>query len=133
EMRLPEEADATRIRARVTANEMDYGRLRAEDAELVARIGKDEAAIDALNFALGGGRVTASASAANVAGGVNIAADLAWSDADADALARRLGAEPGQIAGRFDARVSVQGVAATAEGLIKAARGQAVIGMQGGL
>ncbi|MBN9526242.1 MAG: AsmA family protein [Alphaproteobacteria bacterium] len=130
---LPAEADAARIRARVTANEADYGRLRAEDAELVMRVGKDEAAIDALNFALGGGRVTASASAANVEGGVSVSADLAWSGADADVLARRLGAAPGQIAGRFDARASVRGVAATTEGLIKAAQGQAIIGMEGGL
>ena len=133
ELDLPQEDDAPRITARIGAAEVDYGRLRADDAELKGRIAKGEAAIDTLNFALGGGRVTASAQAASVEGGVEISADLAWSGADADALARRLGAGPGQIAGRFDARAIARGTARTMDGLIKAARGQAVIGMTGGL
>lgn len=130
---LPQEADAPRIGVRIAAAEADYGRLRAEDAELAGRIATGEAAIDALNFTLGGGRVTASGNAAGVEGGVEISADLAWSGADADALARRLGAAPGQIAGRVDARATAQGTARTMDELVKAAQGQAVVAMTGGL
>lgn len=133
ELSLPREDDAARVTVQLNADELDYGRLRAADAELKARMATGQASIDALNFALAGGRVTASAEAANVEGGVQVAADLAWSGADADALARRLGAEPGQIAGRVDLRATARGTARSVDGLIKAARGQAVVAMAGGL
>ncbi len=133
DLSLAAEADAARVRVQLSAAEVDYGRLRAEDAEMTARIAPGEAAIDKLNFALGGGRVTASAHAANADQGIEISADLAWSDADADALARRLGADPGMIAGRIDLRATLQGSGRTTADLIKAARGQAVVAMTGGL
>jgi uncharacterized protein involved in outer membrane biogenesis len=131
-LRLDEHPGVT-ITARITAKQLADGTLHLADVTLRGAMKPGAAELDALSFPLAGGEVTAKGSAQTVAGGGSrIAADLAWTGADTDALLRLAGEEPGQIAGRVDASAALDMTGRTLGEALPTLGGQAVLAMTGG-
>ncbi len=130
-LRLESHPAAT-VDARIAAKRLTYETRHLADAGLALQTRPGAISVSDLSFAFAGGKVAASGTARNAGSGSRIVANAALTGADADAAARSLAVEPGQLAGRLDGRLTLEMTGATLNEAIKTSSGQAVLAMADG-
>jgi uncharacterized protein involved in outer membrane biogenesis len=123
---------AVTVDARIAARRLTYEARRLADVAIALRTRQGEIAVSELSFAFAGGKVTASGTARAAGSGSRIGVNAALTGADAGAVARTLDAEPDQIAGMVEGRITLEMTGATLSDALKTSSGDAVLAMTGG-
>ena len=114
------------------AAQLEYRAMRFADVGAEGRLASGEVAIKRLTFAFAGGTIEASGSARSAAPGSRVAATASVSDAGAGEIARMLGVDAGQIAGKITGRATLAMSGTTLAQALKTGRGHAVVAMKEG-
>lgn len=118
--------------ARIAAARLTAFGAAAANLELQGRLLPGEALVDVLGLALAGGRLTASLAARSDGSTSRLTARAVLAGGDVAQLTRLAGLKTGELAGRLDAGITLDGRAATASAALAAARGHAVVAMTRG-
>ena len=127
-----EQKRGTNFDATLRAAQLEYRAMRFADVGAEARLASGEIAIRRLTFAVAGGTVDASGSARSAKPGSRVVVNASVSKADAAEIARMLGVEAGQIAGRITTRATLTMSGATVGQALRTGRGHAVLAMKDG-
>jgi uncharacterized protein involved in outer membrane biogenesis len=120
------------IDARIAAQHLTFGTMEVADFAIHGTSAPGAISVGALSFAVAGGRVEGSGSAHAVKAGTSIAANIGLSGGDAGEIARLAGAAAGQIAGKVDARATVEMTAQTLTEVLARSSGYAAVAMRDG-
>jgi uncharacterized protein involved in outer membrane biogenesis len=123
---------STNFDAQIKVKVLEYRAMRIADFGAHGRLASGEVTVSQLTFAFAGGTVDASGSAHRSASGSHVVANAAVSRADANQIARMLGAAAGQIAGKISGRATLEMTGETVKEALKRSRGHAVLAMAEG-
>ena len=131
------EKPSVNVDARIAAAMLTYQTRHLADFAIAARRRGGQLAVSDLSFAFAGGKVAASGAAQAVAEGSRITLDATLSDAKAGGIVDALdgkgdaggAAEPAQVTGSLDGRLTLEMTGATLAEALKTSRGAAVLGM----